>query len=102
MRKGEDDSSGENDDGSTDSVYAVENSYDDRDLKCKMNIAGEDVIFQVDTGATCNLLPERLARNIKPYWGTLTMWNDSNTSQKAYAEQQSQTPKMARSTRPDS
>ena len=57
--------------------YAVGNSNNDRDLKCKMNIAGEDVIFQVDTGATCNLLPERLARNIKPYWGTLTMWNDS-------------------------
>ena len=57
--KDEDDSTGDEDDGSTDWVYAVENPYDDRDLKCKMNITREGVTFQVDTGAMCNLLPER-------------------------------------------
>ena len=42
--KDEDDSLGDDDDdddGSSDWVYAVENSFKDRDLKCKTNNAGK-------------------------------------------------------------
>ena len=50
-----------------------------REVKAKMLIGKKEVVFQVDTGATCNLLPQKHAKNIQPYYGTLMMWNSSST-----------------------
>lgn len=35
----------------------------------------KEVTFQIDTGATINILPAKCAREIKPYNGVLLMWN---------------------------
>ena len=57
----------------------VSDSQNQRAVKCKMVIDGEEVVFQIDTGATCNLIPVRLAKNLQNYSGTLTMWNNAVT-----------------------
>ena len=50
-------------------------------LKCRMLVEGKEVIFQVDTGATLNLLPVKDVDNfnaaIAPTTRTLQMWNNS-------------------------
>ena len=45
------------------------------DAKRRMFINGEPVVFQIDTGATVNMLPARYARDMVPYKGVLKMWN---------------------------
>jgi len=57
----------------------TDNFLHERAVKCKMLIDGKAVSFQIDTGATCNLLPVRYASNITAYGGTLTMWNNAVT-----------------------
>ena len=48
---------------------------DSKQLKCKMLIGETNVIFQVDTGASINTLPEKYATDIKPTNRSLQMWN---------------------------
>lgn len=48
-----------------------------KQLKCKMMIQDEEVIFQIDTGATVNVLPQKYATDINPTTRTLQMWNDT-------------------------
>ena len=51
---------------------------DKRDIRCRMKIEDEDVVFQVDPGATCNIITARYAKNIEPYrGGGLQMWDDT-------------------------
>jgi len=57
----------------------IDNFLHERAVKCRMLIDVKAVSFQIDTGATCNLLPVRYASNITAYGGTLTMWNDAVT-----------------------
>ena len=54
-------------------VSKVTDTRNERAVKCKMLIDKKEVIFQIDTGATCNLLPVRYANNLEDYCGTLTM-----------------------------
>lgn len=62
---------------SDDWVNAVRRSgkKEDREVKCRMVVGKQEVDFQVDTGATCNMLPAKLAKNLEAYHGTLKMWN---------------------------
>lgn len=46
-------------------------------IKCRMTVGGNDVIFQVDPGASVNLLPVCYADNVKPTTRILKMWNDT-------------------------
>ena len=46
-------------------------------VKCKMIVEGQEVTFQVDTGASVNMIPGKYARNVEPCSGTLRMWNQS-------------------------
>ena len=69
-------SSDESDD---DWIFAV-NSDKSRQLKCKLNVGNEVVVFQVDTGASVNILPEKYATNIIPTEKKLQMWNSSTTT----------------------
>ena len=48
-----------------------------KDAKCLMLLDKQEIIFQIDTGATINTLPSKFANEIKPYKGVLTMWNKS-------------------------
>ena len=43
--------------------------------KCLMLVNGKQLVLQIDTGATVNMLPARYARDFVPYNGVLTMWN---------------------------
>ena len=45
----------------------------DKEVKCRMHIGGNVVDFQIDTGASCNLLPKKLAKDVRPY----VVWSDS-------------------------
>ena len=49
-------------------------------IKCRLQIGPERnfVTFQVDTGATVNILPERYATSITPTLKTLKMWNHTD------------------------
>ena len=48
-----------------------------KDAKYLMLLEQQEIIFQIDTGATINTLPAKFANEIKPYKGVLTMWNKS-------------------------
>ncbi|XP_054709030.1 uncharacterized protein K02A2.6-like [Uloborus diversus] len=48
-----------------------------KDIKCLMLINGKEVTFQVDTGATVNILPKHYATGIDPCHKVLKMWNGS-------------------------
>ena len=48
-----------------------------KDAKCLMFLDKQEIISQIDTGATINTLPAKFANEIKPYKGVLTIWNKS-------------------------
>lgn len=48
-----------------------------KDIKCVMIINGKEVNFQLDTGATVNILPKQYATGIEPCKKVLKMWNGS-------------------------
>jgi len=59
-------------------VNALHSQQCDRNVKCEMLIAAKSVTFQIDTGASVNLLPERSVpktSTISPTSKQLTMWN---------------------------
>ena len=45
--------------------------------KCLILLDKQEIIFQIDTGATIKILPAKFANEIKPYKGVLTIWNKS-------------------------
>ncbi|XP_033109816.1 uncharacterized protein LOC117111043 [Anneissia japonica] len=47
------------------------------DLKCKMKINNQVIVFNIDTGATVNTIPVRYASNLRREEKTLTMWDGS-------------------------
>ena len=48
-----------------------------KDAKCLMLLDKQEIIFQIDMGATIYTLTAKFANEIKPYKGVLTMWNKS-------------------------
>ena len=58
-------------------VQAVTTGEKAKDVKCLMLLGTEEVVFQIDSGATVNMLPAKYATDIKPYHGMLVMWNKS-------------------------
>ena len=55
---------------------------DSREIRCLM-LVGEnkkEVVFQVDTGASVNVIPKQFVKNIKPTSTTLKVWNNENVS----------------------
>ena len=59
----------EDDDNGNAWVYSLTPRKRGAYAKCRM------LVFQIDTGATVNMLPARYARDVVPYNGVLTMWN---------------------------
>ena len=48
-----------------------------KSIKCKMLVAGQDVTFIIETGASINMLPVKYAKyGTEPYSGVLKMWNE--------------------------
>ena len=58
-------------------VYSVQGPARNRDVKCQMEVNGNVVKFQIDTGSSVNLLPDRYvdASTVSPYKGKLTTWD---------------------------
>jgi transposase InsO family protein len=50
-------------------------SRPNKDIKCEMMINDEPVVFQIDTGASVNIMPSRYAPYVTPTNKMLTMWN---------------------------
>ena len=49
-----------------------------KSVKCKMLVAGQEVTFLIDTGASINMLPVKYAKyGTEPYSGVLKMWNEA-------------------------
>ena len=48
-------------------------------IKCRMLLGTLDEIFQVDTGATANMLPTKYATGLVPTVRKLKMWNNNET-----------------------
>ena len=46
-----------------------------KDVKCRMLIGGQDVVFQVDTGSSVNTLPVEFAKHIERTDKILSTWN---------------------------
>ena len=59
-------------------VYHI-NTKKSKDARCKMIIDEDEAVFQIDTGASCNMLPLKYAKNLQPFRGTLKMWNNTTT-----------------------
>ena len=76
-------SSYSSDSGSEDSygewVNMVKVDPKTKEIKCLMIIGEQEVAFQIDTGASCNLISAKYAKNLKPFTGTLTMWNNTTS-----------------------
>ena len=65
----------EDDDNAIAWVYSLTPRKRGTYAKCRMLVNGKQLVFQIDTGATVNMLPARYARDVVPYNGVLTMWN---------------------------
>ena len=65
-----------------------------KDPKCLMLLDKQEIIFQIDTGATINTLPAKFANEIKPYMGVLTMWNKSLMKPLGICRKNVKNPKM--------
>ena len=45
---------------------------------CKMEVNNKPIRFQIDTGASVNMIPRHLVKSdIRPYQGILSMWNNT-------------------------
>ncbi|PIK35966.1 hypothetical protein BSL78_27203 [Apostichopus japonicus] len=53
-----------------------------KDLKCKMEVNNQAVVFQIDTGATVNTVPEKYVGVTTGDLKTLTMWNGTQIKSK--------------------
>ena len=78
-------------------VNAVKSKKKQRkDAKCLMLLDKQEIIFQIDTGATINTLPAKFANEIKPYKGVLTMWNKSLMKPLGICRKNVKNPKMGK------
>ena len=51
---------------------------DNKSVMCKMEVNNKPICFQIDTGASVNMIPRHLVKsNIRPYQGILSMWNNT-------------------------
>lgn len=48
-----------------------------KDVKCTMIVQGQEVTFQIDTGASVNMIPAQYARKIEPTNKIMKMWNNT-------------------------
>ena len=90
--------SSDSDDDDDEWLNAV-NQNPKKQLKCRLKLGGQVIVFQVDTGATINVLPKRYApNNIITQRGNkmLRMWNDSTTVPLGTARQVVENPKNNR------
>ena len=63
------------DDDDNDWVYQIK---DKKSVSCTMEVNKKSVKFQIDSGASVNMIPRRLVKTeIKPYRGVLSMWNNT-------------------------
>ena len=68
---------------------------DSKDVRCRTLVGGEEVIFQIDTGSSVNLIPVRhAARILRPTNKILKMWSHTHLSPLGYVETISATPGM--------
>ena len=45
---------------------------------CKMEVNNKPIRFQIDAGASVNMIPRHLVKSdIRPYQGILSMWNNT-------------------------
>lgn len=51
-------------------------------MKCKMEVNNQEVVFQIDTGATVNTVPEKYVGATTGDLKTLTMWNGTQIKSK--------------------
>ena len=58
-------------------INVCKDSVISKDVKCKMQIGGRNVIFQIDTGASVNTLPIKYAKNIKQTTKVISTWNNA-------------------------
>ena len=54
----------------------------------------QEIIFQINTGATINILPAKFTDEIKSYKGILTMWNKSLIKPLGICKKNIKNPKM--------
>ena len=51
---------------------------DKNSIICKMAVNNKPIRFQIDTGASVNMIPRHLVKyDIRPYQGILSMWNNT-------------------------
>ena len=51
---------------------------DKKSIICKMEVNNKPIRFQIDTGASVNMIPRHLVKSdIRPYQGILSMWNNT-------------------------
>jgi transposase InsO family protein len=74
----------DDDDSEVEWLYAVEPEGADKSkqLKCKLIVGGQCVTFQIDTGASVNILPAKYASDLEvvPTDKKLKMWNSATTT----------------------
>lgn len=70
----------EEDDDSSDAewIYNVSSNKTEKQVKCLMEIGKQTVAFQVDTGASINILPVNFVDNFSPTETRLKVWNNAN------------------------
>ena len=58
-------------------INNIRNNNVSKDYRCRFTIEGKDVVFQLDSGSTVNLLPRcHAGRQLEPYRGKLKTWNN--------------------------
>ncbi len=53
-------------------INAVVAGKKSKNVKCMILLKKEKIVFQIDTGATVNMLPAKYLKHIKPFQGVLT------------------------------
>jgi len=78
-----DDTDSDTSSGDDDWINTV-GAQNSKDIKCKMLVDGQEVIFQIDTGASVNMLPKKFAHEIglQPNHSILKMWDGTTFTPK--------------------
>ena len=75
-------------------IYSVDTAEQgEKHVKCRMDLAGEEITFQIDTGSTVNMLPHKYANNLSPSARQLKMWNNSELLSKGECRQTIRNPR---------
>ena len=59
-------------------INALNGKKNHNNVKCVMNIKNESVVFQIDTGSSVNILPQKYATKIRNTDTVLKTWNKNN------------------------